>query len=785
MTIYHVDPVNGNDTNNGLSWSTAYKTLNRGSTTGSTLINYFHPGDIVKIAKSPDPVEAGIITWNKDSFILNFDDPLVKKLDYSYRAAVGWIASTYITYTLPSGGKCVLYSYGSVAQNYYAKFVIGSSFTTGKIAYESVPSYNTDPPYDFSGYTKISFWIRVSVAIPASRFKICLCSDTIGNTIVDEFFIPAIRTDLANRWVPITLTNGTALGSSLQSIALYAVSDPGLVTIDICDIIACNNLTYTCLISKNSLATGGEEAWYPIDSILDNRIALATIANKNYSYTLTVNMASMYSGVTETVRTFARESLIASSNNDWLSFASGEPDNFIEFQGGYNTLTDEQDGETFYDYQGAKASGFYAEGQLCFLLNRLNPIRAYRGIYLNECALFKVTANTLCGNSESGIKIITQEYVYRYAPVNYSDQTLYNNSTLPRMVLQEDLFENYVAEIDILNLVNNEVAGIICETVSNSRIKIGWISGGSGDDPEATQVSGQGKGIFIDRVYDSVFDLGFCRDLFLLACSRSVINADEIKYIQLGVDDDVNYDYYVYSGTEKTVVQNCKLSTIYLKFTSDRVAHHGSVVFRNCALDESFILWDNSLPISNDYLNRKVNYIAFEKINGDITQNRIYYSSFQIAESQTLVRHSSPGVAWKLAYISAPNGDKIRPSITNYFSLSLAKVVVTANTTITFSAWFLRKSEFVIGRLICRSNVLLGLNKSVQSKMTVGADIWEKLSVTITPVESGVVEIEARITQDYICQYYPGGVYSPTGYDPLTDSDYDPTIYVDDFSYEG
>ena len=32
MTTYYVDPVNGNDANDGLSWGTAYKTLLNGPT---------------------------------------------------------------------------------------------------------------------------------------------------------------------------------------------------------------------------------------------------------------------------------------------------------------------------------------------------------------------------------------------------------------------------------------------------------------------------------------------------------------------------------------------------------------------------------------------------------------------------------------------------------------------------------------------------------------------------------------------------------------------------------
>ena len=59
MAIWYLDPENGNDSNDGLSFANRRKTLYTPSG--------FVDGDEIRIIKSPDPTSIGNATWEKDS----------------------------------------------------------------------------------------------------------------------------------------------------------------------------------------------------------------------------------------------------------------------------------------------------------------------------------------------------------------------------------------------------------------------------------------------------------------------------------------------------------------------------------------------------------------------------------------------------------------------------------------------------------------------------------------------------------------------------------------------
>ena len=57
MAVYYLDPIGGNDSNNGTSFA-----LRRKSFTGSS-VNAFADGDEVRVIKSPDWTSVGNSTW--------------------------------------------------------------------------------------------------------------------------------------------------------------------------------------------------------------------------------------------------------------------------------------------------------------------------------------------------------------------------------------------------------------------------------------------------------------------------------------------------------------------------------------------------------------------------------------------------------------------------------------------------------------------------------------------------------------------------------------------------
>ena len=103
----------------------------------------------------------------------------------------------------------------------------------------------------------------------------------------------------------IAKSGGGNLGSSIKSIALYADVDPGALTLQFDNILACKagGLNLQSLISKNPLAQRGTEGWYGIRYINGTEIGLDGYPN------LGMGLYLKYGGETKTVATYARETI--------------------------------------------------------------------------------------------------------------------------------------------------------------------------------------------------------------------------------------------------------------------------------------------------------------------------------------------------------------------------------------------------------------------------------------------------------------------------------------------
>lgn len=306
MATYHIDLINGDDANDGSSWELAKKTIPISGT---------HE---IKIAKSPDPVSTGIsASLTKYSREIILSSPLTKTIDRADGNT--WTVSPNVT-----GGTYNTYrKLGSMCQ----QFAIATAFTTGKIAYKTMAAT------DFSSFTKVSFWLSVSsiTTAPAANLRLCLCSDTTGDTIVNS--IPVIcENTMVNYLFPTVLDYGAALGSNIQSVALYADTDTAALTLRINNIEAVNEIDHNTLIGISSLVGS---RWYGIDAIAGNTILVAegfsSISGQGYCEE-TGEYVLYYR---KPIRYMTQNNLSGSQN--------------LQFLFGYNTLTDLMDGETWLD----------------------------------------------------------------------------------------------------------------------------------------------------------------------------------------------------------------------------------------------------------------------------------------------------------------------------------------------------------------------------------------------------------------------------------------------------
>lgn len=309
MTTRYVDLENGNDANDGSTFALRKKTI-ASACTGLTA------GDTVRVMASPDPISVGInATFTNASDTVTLASAVTANIETCENA---WTAAANVTATASTSS----YREGTASAN----LVIASGFTTGLVAYKALGG-----PTDYSAYQQISLLVRSSINVAAGVLQLKLCSDAAGATPVDTISLPAIA---SGHWTPVVVDTAAALGSSIQSVALYAVSDPGSVTVNLDNIIACkasaaaDALTHVSLIGKN---TGDSEPWLCVGTINGTTVKVAI---GNASTAAKGSYAAKYYGTTETVALYRREAIQLSAAQSFT--VSGSAFSTFNVVGGWN-----------------------------------------------------------------------------------------------------------------------------------------------------------------------------------------------------------------------------------------------------------------------------------------------------------------------------------------------------------------------------------------------------------------------------------------------------------------
>lgn len=441
MATFYLDYEGGNDANDGTTFANRWKTITSGATAARIA-----PGDTIRVMASPDPTSLGqAATWTNLSKTVALTTAVTANIDDGEAA---WTASSNVTSTADTT---------QFKENIKsAKHAIAAGFVTGLASYKSFAST------DFSGYKQISFWIRTTVAIPASALSIKLCSDAVGVTAVDTFVVPAIPS--TSRWVPITVDKGSALGSAIQSVALYVDSDFGAVDIFLDNIIACkdsasaDSLTLTSLIGKN---TAGE-TWHGIQSIngttvlLDNGPATLASAGRGYS------------GTTESVTTYKRETIKVAMNSTLQTFADNgsASGGYISFEGGWDrTDMSAQSGVTWWDGQSGAVNGLVISGGSFISINKFGLVRFSVGVSAGGTlyGMLKLPLIYISNNSAAGISLGTFG-----AGVQITDIYACNNTGLGLNVTNRTIVTNAVSNSNTSHGIGASQHGAL---VKNATVK--------------------------------------------------------------------------------------------------------------------------------------------------------------------------------------------------------------------------------------------------------------------------------------------------------------------------
>lgn len=351
-TDYFVDLVGGNDSNNCTTYAL------RGLTVAHVLAGHtLTAGDRIKVAKTPDPVSLGInATWTSKSITLT----LASSLTLAIYSDGAWTASTNVTCTTDTTNKKEGANASSIA--------VAGAFTTGLAAFFATGTL------DLSPYQNFSFWIRPSAAVAANALRVDLCSDTAGTTPVNSFTIN--RALNSGQYTALTFRNGSALGSSIKSVALTVLTDLGAsaVTILIDNIFGCNNLCLDTAVGKN------DGTWWTVKSVVGTTVVLDRDTNAMQG------TGQGFYGVSETVPIYSvqmfRTAAVASNQADVINLQtqSGSSSAQNVISGGWDTSGSmtTQNGNTFLD--GADGFGICIHANTYWTVDHIFSSRHYYGV---------------------------------------------------------------------------------------------------------------------------------------------------------------------------------------------------------------------------------------------------------------------------------------------------------------------------------------------------------------------------------------------------------------------
>lgn len=369
MAIRYNDFYGGNDGNSGLTFALRKKNLNQ---------HALNVGDEIRDMASPSPTSLGVTaTWTNLSKDIVLSSAVT--LDIS-DCSSAWTALTNVT----QSQNTTVRKLGAACQ----QFVINGTFTTGLVAYKALSNL------DFSAYQQISLWFQFSAGtISANNFSIVLCSDSVGAVAVSTLNIPALQG--TSGWIPLTIDLASALGSGINSVALYRNASIGAQTIIIDNIFALksvsspDSLNLNSLIGKNGVFT---EGWYAIKSVsgtavvLDQDVASIATAGRGYS------------GTTETVTTYKREvfqtPLLASGNAYTPNWSAGTQASPCIISGGWNStdMTTQNLGDaSYYSGRNCKSNfAVYTSSTKWSTLDKINLVRYAMGVQFSSSAISSI-----------------------------------------------------------------------------------------------------------------------------------------------------------------------------------------------------------------------------------------------------------------------------------------------------------------------------------------------------------------------------------------------------------
>lgn len=650
-TNYYVDVANGSDAAAGTSFGAAWKSLNH-TLTG---------GDKVFFAKSSDPTGIGSASWTNGGRFVILNQRSTTNIDNCEK---GWTASANVTSTTSTTRK-----EGAASTS----IAIAGGFTTGLAAYTNFTTM------DLSAYQQVSFWVRANAAVLTNNLSLRLCSDTAGVTTVNTLVIPPINA--ANQWQVVTVDNAGALGSSIQSLALYADIDPGAVTLLIDNVIACpassatNSLNLKSMIGKG---TAAENEYYPIQSISNTVVVIDNHTENGQG------SGRGYSGVTEAVLSNKRETInttnaAAASTQIQLLNNSGAG-SAIFLSGGWDTSNTNQTGQTWLDGQNGFGYGLYGNGKTNIAVENMSFVRYDRGV-----ELFSVTG----ANDWS--------FTNTHAVAGTSFGAIFSTS-----------YRNQATNFSAYNCGG---AGLRFDFCAGSIFQYGKYNNNLGAPTLNTVCS---RDQFNNCNFNNNTSYGMnavdSLNCTFAGCSFSGNTLYGVNYTSGGGS------FYNCITTNNTTggmqLVNFQVGPLYLFNTT--ISESTEFTFTDTGL------YSDMRPVS----------IYSDNHDNTLTNSKVFGRNFTVSQDMATV-HTAGGASWNASPTSAAIVTSLNP-----VQVPIGPFTMLSNVSQTITLWVYRNVASSTAQLFVPASTIPGVTTNVTATASGTTNAWEQLSVTFTPTNT-------------------------------------------------
>jgi hypothetical protein len=196
-------------------------------------------------------------------------------------------------------------------------------------------------------------------------------------------------------------------------------------------------------------------------------------------------------------------------------------------------------------------------------------------------------------------------------------------------------------------------------------------------------------------------------------------------------------------GLDMTPLESGALVTIQSLVTTGNTsgAVHTSLIEGLCRILKSSMA--EATKLVTDSAGYGTGSLSFQNFNLTSGDHRTYLigggavTGLGTIFSEGSVRHTASGLAWKLS-----------PQTTIYITptfplvMALAKIACKASALVTVKCFMRRTNTGLTGTLRCRGGQIGGVAADVTASISAAADTWQEVTITFTPNEIGVVEID-------------------------------------------